>query len=148
MTWPWPPPPPPPPTGRRRRWRIWVGATLLLVVAAGASGFILIATRPPELSSGGYLAAESGYAVYIQVTVDGSSLDGTIDDTYLDGPQIQSLHGSFAGTESGSSVTLTFEEGLGTNTCRWSRKVLRDGHEKCTGLGGQPTIAPPPLSFC
>jgi prolipoprotein diacylglyceryltransferase len=32
--------------------------------------------------------------------------------------------------------------------CRWSRKVHRDGHEKCTGLGGQPTIAPPPLSFC
>jgi len=32
--------------------------------------------------------------------------------------------------------------------CRWSRKVHRDGHEKCSGLGGQPTIAPPPLSFC
>src|ERR1019366_2947463 len=32
--------------------------------------------------------------------------------------------------------------------CRGPRKVHRDDHEKCTGLGGQPTIAPPPLSFC
>ncbi len=38
--------------------------------------------------------------------------------------------------------------GLNTHSCRWSRKVHRDDHEKCTGLGGQPTIAPPPLSFC
>jgi hypothetical protein len=32
--------------------------------------------------------------------------------------------------------------------CRGPRKVHRDGHEKCTGLGAQPTIALPPLSFC
>jgi hypothetical protein len=40
--------------------------------------------------------------------------------------------------------------------CRGPRRVHRDGHEECTEMitksaqvsGGQPTIAPPPLSFC
>lgn len=84
--------------------------------AVGALGSSALLCGCGGLSSGGYLASGSGYAIYIQLTVSGTSLSGTLDDTSRVSTTTNSNHGSFTGTENGSSLTLAFDQGLGVVT--------------------------------
>ena len=85
-------------------------------IAIGTLGLGALLCGCGGLSSDGYLASGSGFAIYIQLTVNGTSLSGTLDDTSLANTTTGSTHGSFTGTESGSSLTLAFDEGLGVVT--------------------------------
>lgn len=67
----------------------------------------------------GYLAQGSDWVAFLQVTRNGNSLSGNLEDASIspsDPTKVSSVNASFTGATDGNSITLTFQEGLGFAT--------------------------------
>ncbi|MDQ0030136.1 hypothetical protein [Arthrobacter bambusae] len=106
--------------------RVIVAASLVLLLAGCGSSGRSADGGNSGLASRGYLSKSANGAAFIQLTVTGQSLSGTLDVAGLNGPDVKTQHGSFTGSENGQSLTLTFAQGLGFST-NMSGSVTNDG---------------------
>jgi hypothetical protein len=66
-----------------------------------------------------YLDQAPNGTVFVQWTRDGSNVNGSLSEAYIDASnplELQSENASFHGIVNGSSITLTFDQGFGTST--------------------------------
>ncbi|MHB1721182.1 MAG: hypothetical protein ACYCS4_13985 [Acidimicrobiales bacterium] len=85
------------------------------MVAVVAVGGVVAARVTSPSGPPGYLAANSSEALFVQMTRNGSQLAGTVSGAFISSSnpgQVETGHSSFTGIVSGSSVTLTFSNGL------------------------------------
>lgn len=90
----------------------------MLLSAAAALGIAACGSSRP--SSGSYVGRASNAAIYVQWTRSGNKLTGELHQALLQGSSgqtgVSSQSVAFTGTVSGSSVTLTLNQGLGSTT--------------------------------
>jgi predicted benzoate:H+ symporter BenE len=90
----------------RQRWYIAAMLSVLLAVVLGGCG--------SSVSQASFVMKDSGSASLLQWTETGHTVSGSLALATLDNANLDTKNLAFAGTISGSSVTLTFPQGFGT----------------------------------
>ncbi len=94
----------------RSHWIAAIVGMLVLVICGVVASSLLSAPRPS-----GYLYTSSSTAIFVQMTLSGSNLEGTLTGAYLSSSDPGHVHAasiSFTGTLNGSSVTLSLGSAL------------------------------------
>lgn len=90
-----------------------------MICAVAALGLFACGAGGGSNAQQGYLAKGSDWVAFLQVTRNGNSLNGDLEDAGIspsDPTNVKTLNASFTGTTDGTSITLTFQEGLGFAT--------------------------------
>jgi hypothetical protein len=102
--------------GRLTVWRGVLLVTAVLLAGCGGASLSARTTGSRGLAPGGYLAQSRGWVDFLEFTLTGTSLTGSLDAATLQGATVGHQHYAFSGVINGASITLTIPAGLGFQT--------------------------------